>query len=168
MTRLDRLWAAYLVFATWAGDLALAFLRVLVGIQFFLAGKGKLGAIEDVAGYFATLGIPWPTANAVAASSVEFVGGLLLIVGLGSRFIALPLAVTMLVATFTAHKDVFSDGVMRSFDAFETIDTAVPLVVFLWVLSYGSGRIALDALARPAFARLARLAPSRLVTRARL
>ena len=54
-------------------------------------GWGKLSDIHKVIGFFTDLGIPAPTLNAYFVASLEFGGGLLLILGLGSRLVALPL-----------------------------------------------------------------------------
>jgi uncharacterized membrane protein YphA (DoxX/SURF4 family) len=53
-------------------------------------GWGKLNDSQRVIGFFTYLGIPAPALNAYFISGLEFAGGLIL--GLGSRLIALPLA----------------------------------------------------------------------------
>ena len=79
--------------------------RLYWGWQFMQTGCGKLTDIGKVVNYFTTLGIPAPVLNAYFISSLEFGGGLLLILGLGSRLIALPLAIDMLVAYITADRE---------------------------------------------------------------
>ena len=68
-------------------------------------GRGKLLNIERTAGFFESIDIPLPLVNAYAAGITECVGGLLLLIGLGSRLAAIPLVVTMLVAYATAHRE---------------------------------------------------------------
>jgi DoxX len=69
--------------------------------------------IPKVVGFFTSLGIPLPAFNACFVSSLELVGGALLFLGLGSRIIALPLTIDMLVAYITADREalfpIFSD-----------------------------------------------------------
>src|SRR5271166_4729069 len=72
--------------------------RLYWGWQFMQTGWGKLSDIGKVVKFFTTLGIPAPALNAYFVSTLELGGGLLLILGLGSRLIALPLAVDMIVA----------------------------------------------------------------------
>ena len=63
-------------------------------------GWGKLGDLGKVTNYFTTLGIPAPALNAYFISGLEFAGGILLAIGLGSRFIAFLLAADMAVAYY--------------------------------------------------------------------
>src|SRR5579863_9366340 len=63
--------------------------RLYWGWQFMQTGWGKLTGIGKVVGFFTSLGIPAPALNAYFVSALEFGGGALLILGLGSRLIAL-------------------------------------------------------------------------------
>ena len=73
-------------------------LRVVLGITFFIHGLAKFqGGIENTVGWFASIGLPGVLAYAVA--SIELVGGILLIIGLGSRVVSAILAVLMIGAT---------------------------------------------------------------------
>src|SRR5260370_26065129 len=78
--------------------------RLYWGWQFMQTGWGKLTDIGKVLNFFTTLGIPAPAMNAYFISPLEFGGGLLLILGLGSRLSARPLAVDMLVACIAAAR----------------------------------------------------------------
>lgn len=49
------------------------------------------------------LGLPFPVLNAYLAATTEFIGVWLLLLGLGTRIISIPLIITMLVAYFTVH-----------------------------------------------------------------
>src|SRR5260370_19911547 len=79
--------------------------RLYWGWQLMQTGWGKLADIGKVLNFFTNLGIPAPALNAYFISTLEFGGGILLIVGLGSRLIALPLAIDMLVAYIAADRD---------------------------------------------------------------
>jgi putative oxidoreductase len=73
-------------------------LRVVLGITFFIHGLVKFqGGIENTVGWFASIGLPGALAYGVA--SVELVGGIALIIGLGSRVVSAVLAVLMIGAT---------------------------------------------------------------------
>ncbi|KAA9014514.1 DoxX family protein [Niallia endozanthoxylica] len=73
-------------------------LRVVLGITFFVHGLVKFqGGIENTVGWFASIGLPGGLAYAVAI--VELVGGLALIIGLGSRVVSALLALLMIGAT---------------------------------------------------------------------
>ena len=90
--------------------------RLYWGWQFAQTGWGKLGDIHKVIGFFTSLGIPAPALNAWFVSGLEFLGGILLILGLGSRLIALPLAIDMIVATLrpTAKRWARSSPILTS------------------------------------------------------
>src|SRR5260370_13419558 len=79
--------------------------RLYWGWQFMQTGWGKLTDINKVVGFFTDLGIPAPVLNAYFVSALEFGGGLLLILGLASRLMGLPLAVDMIVAYITADRE---------------------------------------------------------------
>jgi len=80
-------------------------LRVIVGIVFLAHGGQKLfiWGFSNVAGFFGQVGIPLSMLAAIVVTLVEFLGGLALVVGLFTRWVAIPLALNMLVATLTIH-----------------------------------------------------------------
>jgi hypothetical protein len=67
-------------------------------------GWGKLNDIGKVVNFFSDLGIPAPALNAYFVSELEFGGSVLLILGLASRLIAVPLVIDMIVAYITADR----------------------------------------------------------------
>ena len=81
-------------------------LRIYLAPIFMLAGWNKLTALEDTAYYFGEyLNLPAPLLMATLAGLAEFVGGISLLLGLGLRFMAIPMMFTMAVAAGTAHWD---------------------------------------------------------------
>ncbi len=119
--------------------------RLYWGWQFAQSGWGKLHRLDQMTAYFATLHLPMPALTATFVPGLEFVGGLLLIVGLGSRLIGLLLAGAMSVAYWTANRDavmsVFSNPVK-----FYNADPFTFWFAALLVLVFGPGRYALDFL----------------------
>jgi putative oxidoreductase len=119
--------------------------RLYWGWQFALSGWGKLHRLDKMTDYFATLNLPLPAFSATFVSGLEFVGGLLLVLGLGSRFIALLLTAAMSVAYLTAQRHellaVFSDPVK-----FYNADPFTFCSAALLVLVFGPGRFSLDFL----------------------
>lgn len=124
--------------------------RLYWGWQFFQTGKGKLGNLEQTAEFFASLGLPAPKLQAMLAGGTECVGGLLLLIGLGSRFTAVPLMFTMIVAYLTAHLDsvktIWSDS-----DTFVTQAPFLFLLASLIIFVFGPGRISIDHFLRKKF-----------------
>jgi putative oxidoreductase len=120
-------------------------MRLYWGWQFFLTGKGKLMNLDRTAEFFASLNIPMPKLNAMMAGSIECFGGLLLMLGLGSRLISFPLASTMIVAYLTAHIDEVKN-IFANPDGFITAPPFLFLVTALIVLAFGGGFFSLDTL----------------------
>jgi len=82
-------------------QLAALILRVVFGLMFLIHGISKFqGGISNTVGYFDFLGLPGFLAYAIAI--IELVGGVLLIVGLGTRVISGIFVVIMLGAIFSA------------------------------------------------------------------
>jgi putative oxidoreductase len=77
--------------------------RLLLAALFLPAGISKIGGFEGTVGYIASVGLPLPSLGAAIALVVEVLGGLALIVGLGTRWAALVLALFTLVASVFFH-----------------------------------------------------------------
>jgi len=113
--------------------------RLAIGWVFLWAGYGKLGNLEQVIGFFESLGIPMASVQAPFIATLELVGGLALILGFGTRVFSFLLASTMAVALMTAHADeisVFSDA----FKIYEF----VYILVFMFLITNGAGKISVD------------------------
>lgn len=82
-------------------------LRLYLAPVLLQAGYNKLSHFEDTVAWFANpdwgLGLPMPALMAGLAAGTEFLGAMLLLLGLATRLIAIPLMVAMLVAAFTVH-----------------------------------------------------------------
>lgn len=120
----------------WIGPLLV---RFTVGLVFLVTGWGKLHNLDGVTQFFESLHIPAAHANAVFVSSVELVGGALLLIGLGTRVASVFLIGVMAVAIATAKLPELH-GVV---DLVSTTE-AVYLVVFVWLLMTGAGRASVD------------------------
>lgn len=133
--------------------------RLLVGYAFYLTGKGKVGNLEGITEFFTNLGIPFPAANAWFVSHLEYIGGMLLMIGLATRPIAALLGSTMIVALLTADRADFlmawaGEGEKGLIDL-----TPIAYGTFLaWLLLYGPGLISIDAVLR----RLLKINPDNL------
>jgi len=83
----------------------IAILRVLVGLVFMVHGLQKLlvTGMPGVAEFMGQVGIPLPMIAAIVVTAVETLCGLALIVGLFTRWAAIPLAINMAVAAAVVH-----------------------------------------------------------------
>jgi putative oxidoreductase len=79
-------------------------LRVVVGVIFVMHGWQKLSmGFDHVAGFLGSIGIPLAKFAAVVLTFVELIGGVALILGLFTRYVAALLAIDMLVALIRVH-----------------------------------------------------------------
>lgn len=85
-------------------DLGLLIFRVCIGLTMaFAHGLGKMPPPEQLVTGVESMGFPLPVLFAWAASLSEFLGGVLLAVGILTRLSAAFLGITMAVAAFVAH-----------------------------------------------------------------
>lgn len=133
-------------------SLLLLAMRLYWGKAFFLSGWSKMHSIDKVTLFFENLHIPFPALNAYLVGSMECAGGLCLLIGLASRLVSIPLAITMLVALFTAHHDSFVHF-WTDFDSFSQEAPFLYLLTSLIVFAFGPGKISIDALLKRVFFR---------------
>ncbi|MEA2336305.1 MAG: putative oxidoreductase [Thermoanaerobaculia bacterium] len=122
-------------------------LRLIFGWGLFQTGKGKLENIDRFIEFLTRLHIPAPAANAWFVASLECVGGLLLILGLASRLICIPLTINFIVAFLTADREAVVNF-FKDQDAFTNAAPFLYLLVSLLVLAFGPGIFSLDELIR--------------------
>ena len=112
-----------------------------------LAGHGwaKLASFGEMADRFPDpLGLGSPTASLALAIFSEFFCAAALVVGFATRFAAVPLAVTMLVAAFAIHAD----------DPWAKKELALLYAVpFITLVFTGAGKFSVDANSRFGFLR---------------
>ena len=120
--------------------LPILLIRLIEGIVFVDSGRHKLfGDLVGFGNFFVELGIPFPHVMALAVASIEFGGGLCLILGLGTRVAALAMAVIMATAIWTVQlKEV------KSFSEFLFLSEFLSIGIFVWLAFTGPGKISLD------------------------
>ena len=112
-------------------------LRIVLGLVFLANGFTKFqGGIGNTAGWFESIGIPGFLAYAVG--TIEFVGGIAIILGLGTRIVSLLFGIIMVGAIFTVNLPAgFLNGYV--FDL-------VLLVLAVHIVLNGSKLLSLDHL----------------------
>jgi putative oxidoreductase len=115
--------------------------RLTVGLVFFQSGWGKLHDLQKVTDYFSELGLPAAALQARVASTAEFVCGGLLLVGLVTRFAAVPLIIVMCVAIRTALWDQV--GGLASLVG---LTEFAYIALLVWLATDGPGPLSLDRL----------------------
>ncbi len=114
--------------------------RILLGLIFVLSGFSKLGNPSGTIAYIAHTGLPMPPLAYAVSLLVELGGGLLLVFGLLTRWVALALALFCLVTAFAVHGFADQNNMIH---AMKNISMAGG---FIYVAGYGAGLWSLDAL----------------------
>jgi len=137
----------YLRFAKIAASLQspfLLFVRLYWGWQFIVTGWGHMHGIAGFIQYFTKLGIPLPAANAYFIAGLEFTGGILLMLGLGTRLVSLLLAGDMIVAFLTADRDALKTAFTSDPTNFYAASEYTFLFAAVILLIFGAGFFAID------------------------
>lgn len=122
-------------------DLPPLFFRLILAYGFYEPAMRKLSDIGAIAEWFKSMNYVFPTINAYMATLTETTGFILLFLGLGTRFIAIPLMIVMVVAITTVH---LNNGFSCGNNGFE-----VPFYYFFMLFSLvvsGAGKYSLDAI----------------------
>lgn len=115
-------------------------LRVIAGLTFLIHGISKFQmGLENVAGFFGSIGVPAFLAYIV--TFIEVIGGIALILGLGTRVFSLVLVVVMAGAIITVKLPVGFLGGQGG--AGYELDLAL-LVINLALAISGSYKLSLD------------------------
>ena len=120
-------------------DIPLLMIRLALAYGFYTRAKMKWSDINSIIDWFKSMGMPAPALNAYLAASTEAAGVVLLVLGLGTRIIAVPLMIVMLVAIKTVH---WGNGFDAGNNGYE-----IPLyylIMLAVVLVYGPGRWSVD------------------------
>jgi len=133
---------------SWLESPFLLVIRLYWGWQFFNTGKGKLGNLGGTTEYFATLGLPMPKFQALLAACTECFGGLLLLIGLFSRLVSVPLMITMIVAYVVADNEALKSLFAEERDPFFKAAPFTFLMASMIVFIFGPGFLSVDRIFR--------------------
>ena len=116
-------------------------LRVALGITFFAHGLAKFETMHMISGWFQSIGLPSFMAYVVA--TLETVGGIALILGVGTRIVAALFVVLLLVATLKVKLAVgfLGNGQMAGYE----LDLSM-MVTALYLALNGSSMLSFDSL----------------------
>ena len=114
-------------------------MRLFVGYFFMETGWAKIHNLDAFTTRFAQWGIPHPAFNAALSAYTEFLGGALTILGLGMRFVSIPMIINMIVAILTVKlKNV------GGLDDFAELDEPLYALSFVWLFFSGAGWLSVD------------------------
>jgi putative oxidoreductase len=144
LTQIQKLYELFVRVAIRLQAPFLTIVRVYWGWQISENGWGKLHNLAHVTEFFASLGLPAPGPTAAFVATFEFVGGILLAIGLLSRIAALGLAIDMTTAYITADREAFF-SFFSDPGKFYNADPFIFLLVGVMILIFGPGKISADA-----------------------
>jgi putative oxidoreductase len=121
----------------------LLLVRLYWGWQFAQSGWGRLHHLGTAAQFFSSLGLPAPELTVIFISLLELAGGVLLILGLGTRLTGLFLAGDMIGAYALADRDALG-SILTDPGKFYGADPYTFLFASVLVLAFGAGRFSVD------------------------
>jgi len=122
----------------WLGPLVI---RLVFGYFWLETGIGKVQNLDGFTQRFIGWGIPHPAFNAALSAWTELLGGLLLMLGLFTRLVSIPMIINMIVALA-----LVVSGRLMSLDDYVEADEVLYITIFFWFLIAGPGKISLDTL----------------------
>jgi putative oxidoreductase len=114
--------------------------RVLLALIFTLSGFMKLIHLGGTAAMMQHQGIPMAGALALAAAVIEFGGGILLMIGLTARPVALILFLYLIPVTIIFH--IMPGGMMNQINTMKNFAIMGGLLI---VASQGAGGLSIDS-----------------------
>jgi putative oxidoreductase len=115
--------------------------RLFVGYFFLETGWGKINNLQAMTERFTEWGIPAPAFNAALSGWTELLGGTLIVLGLFTRLVSVPLFINMVVATLAVKLEK-----VTGLDDFVELDEPLYALSFLWLFFSGPGWVSLDHL----------------------
>lgn len=123
---------------SWLGPLVM---RVVFGYFWLETGLAKVQHVDGFAERFAGWGIPFPLFSATLSAWTDLVGGALLILGLLTRVVCVPMIVNMVVAlVLVVSRD------LTGLDEYVETSELTYILIFFWLLMAGPGKASLDTL----------------------
>lgn len=113
--------------------------RLLMAQIFIMAGFGKIMGFSATQGYFASLGLPAPSILLPLVILLEFGGGLALLFGYKTRWVAAALALFSIGAALIAHTNFADQNQMINF--MKNLAMAGGLLLFV---KHGAGQPSID------------------------
>ena len=123
--------------------------RVSLGIFFAISGGNKLLVPSRTRQMYETLagaGIPFPHFMTYFVSSVEFISGCLLVIGMLTSLCCVALIVQMIVAIVTVQLATIPKGLslLDWLDDFLYLPEAMYIIILIWLICSGPGRVSVD------------------------
>jgi putative oxidoreductase len=113
--------------------------RLMIGLPFAMSGLGKLAAYGTTTAMISAAGLPVPPLAFAVAVAIELGGGLLLIAGYRTRFVAAGLAVFALATAISFHSNFADQNQMIHF-----LKNVMMAGGLLQIVAFGAGALSVD------------------------
>src|SRR5271168_4365568 len=113
--------------------------RLMIGLPFAMSGLGKLAAYGATTAMISAVGLPVPPLAFAVAVAAELGGGLLLIAGYRTRFVAGALAVFALATAISFHSNFADQNQMIHF-----LKNVMMAGGLLQIVAFGAGAFSVD------------------------
>jgi len=121
-------------------DVTLLVSRILLALLFLVSGFGMLAAPSGMAGYFSAVGIPLAGLVVWLVIALKVLGGIALLVGFQTRYVAYAFAAFCVATAFLGHFDFADQNQMTAF--LKNLGLAGG---FLVLSTTGAGALSVDA-----------------------
>jgi putative oxidoreductase len=130
-------------------EFAVFLARISLGVFFAISGGTKLLVSTQYKLMYETVvgaGIPFPHVMTYFVSSVEFICGCLLIIGLLTALSCMALTIDMIVAITTVQLATITKALpfIDWVDDFLYLTEVMYIIMFIWLISSGPGRFSID------------------------
>jgi len=120
--------------------LAPLLMRLVFGYFWLETGIAKVHNLDGFTQRFVMWGVPFPGFSAGVSAWTELIGGALIMLGLFTRLTAIPMIINMVVAIALVVIHTVTD-----LDSFVELDEVLYILIFIWLLMSGPGRVSVDA-----------------------
>jgi putative oxidoreductase len=118
--------------------------RTLLALIFIVSGFGKITGFSATAGYMASKGMPMAEVLLVGTIAVEFLGGLMLLVGWKARWAALAIFLFIIPTTLIFHSPIGLTGQEAQNQIINVMKNLSIMGGMLMVFACGPGAWSLD------------------------
>jgi putative oxidoreductase len=118
--------------------------RLYFGYFWAETGWGEIHNLDAFAQRFVGWGVPYPHISAALSGYTEWIGGILLRLGLFTRLVSIPLMFMFVAIVKVKIKEV------AGIDDFVEMDEILYMFILFWLMMAGPGRASLDHLIRQA------------------
>lgn len=110
--------------------------RILLSIIFIVAGYGKLMGFAGTVGYIGSLGLPVPAVTTALVIALELLGGIAILIGFQTRYVAYALAAFCVASGYLGHFPADMIGFQKNI---------AMAGGFLVLAAFGPGSLSVDA-----------------------